>query len=73
MTTRFAHRAKLMALDLTITAIQKTRRSGLLRTIFRRLYSLFSDGSVILWGGALMSFAIAGFLIGYLSYFLLPK
>jgi hypothetical protein len=73
MATRFAHRAKLLAMDLTITAMQHTRSSDLLSSIFRRVYRLTSDGHFLLWAASLITFGIAGFLIGYLTYFLVPK
>jgi hypothetical protein len=71
MATRFAHRAKLLAMDLTITAMQRTRSSELLSGIVRRLYQLLNDELLFLSVAAIFVFGIAGFLIGYLAYFLL--
>ena len=69
MATRLAHRAKLMAMDLTIMAMQHTRSSEVLSALVRRVYSLVSNEQIVLTGGMILSAAIAGLIIGYLAYF----
>jgi len=71
MATRLAHRAKLMAMDLTIIAMQHTRSSEFLSALVRRVYSLVSNEQMVLTVGMIFSAAIAGLIIGYLAYFLL--
>jgi hypothetical protein len=73
MATRFAHRAKLLAMDLTITAMQHTRSSELLSGIVRQLYKLVNTEYLFFSIAAIIGFGIAGFLIGYLAFFLILK
>lgn len=73
MATKITHRAKILALDLAISVMHQTRQNFLLRTIFRQAYTLFRDGRLIIWGGAILASAVGGFLVGYLSYFLFPR
>jgi hypothetical protein len=73
MATRFAHRAKLLAMDLTITAMQHTRSSTLLSTLVRHLYNFINNEHLFLSIAAIIVFGLAGFLIGYLSFFFISK
>jgi hypothetical protein len=73
MSTHISHRAKLLAMEMTIAAMRHTRSSSFLSSLFRRVYLLIIDGQIILWIAALLACSIAGFLIGYLSYFIIPK
>jgi len=71
MAMRITHRAKLLAMELTITAMQHTRSSHVLTRFIRWVYHLISNEQFILAAGSILAFAIAGFLIGYLSFFLI--
>jgi hypothetical protein len=73
MGIQLTHRAKLLAMDITISAMQRTRKSGILSGIFRGTYRIVRDGRLIVWGGVLVALGIAGFLIGYLAYYIIPK
>jgi hypothetical protein len=72
MKTSIGHRAQLYAMELTIHAIQNTRRSHLLSDLFRHFYYLVKDG-FFLWSGVFLASGIAGFLFGYLVYFVLRQ
>ncbi len=73
MNIRLAHRVELFAMNVAISAMDRTSRSGLLSRFFRQFYRLGRNKSLIIWTGAIASSAIAGYLLGYLAYFILPK
>lgn len=73
MSTRLAHRAELFAMNLAIRAMDQTSRSSLLTRSFQRFYRVVQNGSLLIWGGAILASSIAGYLIGYLAYILVPR
>jgi hypothetical protein len=73
MATKISHRAKIFFLDLTISAMNHTRRNNFLSAMVRQTYKIFTDGRLIIWGGAILASAVSGFLIGYLTFFLIPR
>jgi hypothetical protein len=73
MSTRLAHRAQLYAMNMTIQVLNRTRQSSSLTAVFRSLFLLVRREGLILWAGITVALSLAGFLIGYVTYFLLPR
>lgn len=73
MSTRLAHRAQLYAMNITIQFLTHTRQSNSLSALFRSFYQIIRREGLIVWSGIYMALVLAGFLFGYVTYFLLPK
>ena len=73
MVANITHRAEILVMNLTIEALNQTRRSSSLSQLFVNLYRLAQGKSSILWLGALCATGIAGFLTGYIGYFAIPR
>ena len=73
MIANLTHRVEILAMNLAIEALNKTRRSSSLSQLFAKSYRIAQGKLNIFWLGALCATGIAGFLTGYLGFFALPR
>jgi hypothetical protein len=73
MTTRLVQNAELIAMNVAIRVMNLTGRSNLLSRVFRHSYQLTRDSNLIFWTGVIFASGIAGFLTGYLGFFVFLK
>jgi hypothetical protein len=73
MTAQLVQNAELIAMNVAIRVMNLTSRSSLLSRIFRQIYHLSRDGNLLLWSGVIFASGIAGFLTGYLGFFVFLK
>jgi 5-formaminoimidazole-4-carboxamide-1-beta-D-ribofuranosyl 5'-monophosphate synthetase len=73
MSVRLVQSAELIAMNVAIQAMGLTSRSSLLSRVFRHSYQVIQDGNILLWSGVILASGIAGFLTGYLGFYVFPK
>ena len=72
-TTRLTHNAELIAMNVAIGAIDRASRNDFLRSVLRQAYCITRNEKLMAWLSTLLVSSIAGYLLGYLAYFLLPR
>lgn len=73
MSVRLVQSAELIAMNVAIRVMNLTGRSSLLSRVFQQTYQLTRDGNLLLWSGVIFASGIAGFLTGYLGFFVFIK